>query len=68
MAFLKAQPARFEVAFDPDGRLARPLAIRTMPTSLLVAPDGRIAHRHEGFTPASGAQAEETIRAALSRL
>ena len=68
LQFLRANPARFEVAFDAEGDLARRLAVKTMPTSLLVAPDGRILHRHEGFTASLGQQAEETIRSTLTRV
>lgn len=68
MQFLRANPARFEVAFDAEGELARRLTVKTMPTSLLVAPDGRILHRHEGFTASLGQQAEETIRSTLSKV
>lgn len=66
LSFLKANPARFEVAFDTQGGLARQLDIKTMPTSLLVAPDGRIVHRHEGFTASLGTKAVQVIQAALS--
>lgn len=65
--FLKANPARFEVAFDPDAALARQLRVQTMPTSLLVAPDGIIVHRHEGFTASLGEKAAATVREALQR-
>jgi len=65
LAFLKSNPARFEVAFDAQGGLARQLDIKTMPTSLLVAPDGTILHRHEGFTPTLGEKAALAIKEAL---
>lgn len=65
LSFLRAHPARFEIAFDPQGELARRLDVRTMPTSFLVAPDGRIVHRHEGFTASLGDKAAHSIRQAL---
>lgn len=65
LAFLKANPARFQIAFDTQGSLARNLDIKTMPTSLLVAPDGRIVHRHEGFTASLGDKAAQAIKDAL---
>ena len=67
MGFLKAHPARFEVAFDPGAALARQLQVQTMPTSLLVAPDGTIVHRHEGFTASLGDKAATSVREALQR-
>lgn len=66
LTFLKSNPARFEIAFDAQGGLARQLDIKTMPTSLLVAPDGRIVHRHEGFTASLGDQAAQLIQSTLS--
>jgi hypothetical protein len=65
LSFLKSNPARFEVGFDSQGTLARELNIKTMPTSLLVGPDGRILHRHEGFTAGLGEKAAQVIQATL---
>lgn len=65
LGFLKANPARFQVGFDAQGSLARALDIKTMPTSLLVAPDGRILHRHEGFTASLGEKAAQAIKEAM---
>lgn len=67
VAFLRAHPARFEVAFDAAGELARSLKVKTMPTSILVAPDGVIHHRHEGFTNSIAAQTEASLRQILNR-
>ncbi len=65
LSFLRANPAKFEVALDPQAALARSLDVKTMPTSLLVAPDGRIVHRHEGFTASLGDKAAQSIKEAL---
>lgn len=65
LGFLKANPARFEIAFDPQAVLARTLDVKTMPTSLLVAPDGRIVHRHEGFTASLGDKAARSVQEAV---
>ncbi len=65
LGFLRTHPAKFQVAFDTQGTLARQLEVKTMPTSLLVAPDGRIMHRHEGFTASLGDKAAQTIKEAL---
>lgn len=67
LAFLRSHPARFEVALDPQAALARGVDVRTMPTSLLVAPDGRIVQRHEGFTPRLAQEAARSIGAALGQ-
>ncbi len=65
LGFLRAKPAQFEIAFDPQAALARTLDVKTMPTSLLVAPDGRIVHRHEGFTASLGDKAARSVQEAL---
>lgn len=65
LGFLRANPARFEIGFDPEASLARTLDIKTMPTSLLVAPDGRIVYRHEGFTASMADRAAKSIQDAL---
>jgi len=65
LGFLKANPAKFEIAFDPQAALARTLDVKTMPTSLLVAPDGHIVHRHEGFTASLGDKAARSVQEAL---
>jgi thiol-disulfide isomerase/thioredoxin len=65
LSFLRANPAKFEIALDPQAALARSLDVKTMPTSLLVAPDGRIVHRHEGFTASLGDKAAQSIKEAL---
>jgi thiol-disulfide isomerase/thioredoxin len=65
LGFLRANPAKFEIAFDPQAALARTLDVKTMPTSLLVAPDGRIVHRHEGFTASLGDKAARSVQEAL---
>ena len=65
LGFLRANPAKFEIAFDPQAALARTLDVKTMPTSLLVAPDGHIVHRHEGFTASLGDKAARSVQEAL---
>lgn len=48
--FLKAQPAAFAVAYDPSGDAARQFELKTMPSSYLLGPDGRVLYTHRGFT------------------
>jgi len=65
--FLAANPAGFLVAFDPAGDAARRFAIRAMPTSVLIDPDGRLIATHHGFRAADREPLEAGIREALAR-
>jgi len=65
--FLKKHPARFEIVRDPEGQLAENYRIEGMPSSVLIAPDGRVLHQHSGFRPHETAEYEAAIRAALPR-
>ena len=47
--FLTHTPAQFTIAFDPQGESAKKLAIKTMPTSMLVNPEGKVLFVHSGF-------------------
>ena len=66
-AFLKKHPARFEIVRDPAGALAEHYKIEGMPSSVLLAPDGRVLHQHSGFRSHQAAEYEAAIRAALPR-
>ena len=59
--FLTHTPAQFTVAFDPKGESAKKLAIKTMPTSLLVSPDGTVLFVHSGFRTEDAGQLEGRI-------
>ena len=48
--FLKAQPPAFAVAYDASGDAARQFELKTMPSSYLLGPDGRVLYTHRGFT------------------
>jgi cytochrome c biogenesis protein CcmG/thiol:disulfide interchange protein DsbE len=47
--FLAENPADFVVAYDPAGAVARQYAIKGMPSSLLIGPDGKVIQVHAGF-------------------
>ena len=48
--FLQQNPATFAVAFDPAGESAKRFALKTMPSSFLIGPDGQVLWTHRGFT------------------
>jgi thiol-disulfide isomerase/thioredoxin len=63
--FLAHTPAQFAVSFDAHGESAKVLAIKTMPTSVLVHPDGRVLWVHSGFRKEDGPELEARIAKAL---
>lgn len=64
--FLTHTPAQFTIAYDPLGESAKKLAIKTMPTSMLVSPEGRVLFVHSGFRTEETGQLEAKIAAAIA--
>jgi thiol-disulfide isomerase/thioredoxin len=65
--FLAHTPAQFTIAYDPQGLSAKTLAIKTMPTSMLVSPEGQVLFVHSGFRTEEAGQLEAKILGAMSR-
>lgn len=63
--FLAATPAAFVIAYDPAGATPKKYAIKGMPSSVLIDPDGKIIATHTGFTADTPAQVERDIERAL---
>ena len=63
--FLKAHPASFEIAFDDTGKVPRAYAIKGMPTSILIGPDGKVRGIHNGFKNDYRQEREQEIRRSL---
>jgi thiol-disulfide isomerase/thioredoxin len=64
--FLADVPAQFTVAFDGRGETPRKYAIKGMPTSVLIGPDGRVLFVHSGFRTEDRALIENQINQALA--
>jgi cytochrome c biogenesis protein CcmG/thiol:disulfide interchange protein DsbE len=63
--FLAQMPARFSVVYDPQGTSPRAYAIKGMPSSVLIDPQGRVLLVHAGFRDDDRAMLEAKIREAL---
>lgn len=63
--FLAEVPAGFTVALDPQGLTPRQYAIKGMPTSVLIAPDGKVVFTHTSFRPEAQAELEQRIAQAM---
>ena len=64
-AFLRKTPAHFDLAFDPTGQTPKAYAIKAMPTSVLIGPDGKVLSVHSGFKDNDRSALEQNIRQAL---
>jgi cytochrome c biogenesis protein CcmG, thiol:disulfide interchange protein DsbE len=65
--FLAENPAAFVIAYDPEGAVAKQYAIKGMPSSVLIGPDGRILHVHTGFNDDTVRTVDAGIKAALAK-
>ena len=65
--FLAQLPASFDLGFDNAGSAARQFGVKTMPSSVLVGPDGKVIAVHHGFREEDEAELEQRIVAALGR-
>jgi thiol-disulfide isomerase/thioredoxin len=63
--FLARTPARFSIAYDPQGQAAAAYAVPAMPSSVLIGADGRVLQVHAGFKPEDTAALEAAIESAL---
>lgn len=63
--FLAETPAKFVVAFDAKGEAPKSYAIKGMPTSFLVGPDGKVLLQHAGFRDSDREALEAKIRQSL---
>lgn len=66
-AFLKSTPANFDLVFDQIGKTPKIYAIKSMPTSVLIGPDGKVLHVHSGFKPDERIRLEQDVKQALRR-
>jgi len=59
--FLKIVPAKFDIAYDPNGKVAEKYQLKAMPTSYLIDKHGNIALVHKGYREGEAAKIEEKI-------
>jgi len=65
-AFLERNPAVFTVGFDPSGKIAEQFNVKGMPSSYLIARDGKVIRSHIGFREKDKGDLESSIVTALS--
>ena len=64
--FLNDVPARFDIFYDVQGKLATKYEVPGMPSSYVFGPDGKLVNKHIGFRNASRAEREVELRKLLS--
>lgn len=63
--FLKKNPAKFTVAYDPEGTTAGAYGLKVMPTSYLIDRKGNLINVHKGFKDKQRPELEKMISKAL---
>lgn len=63
--FIEMVPAKFTIAYDPDGKVAEKYGIQGMPSSYLIDRNGNISARHLGFRDKDSAELEQKIQSLL---
>ena len=63
--FLERIPARFDIAYDPEGTVAEAYSLKVMPSSYLIDREGNLVHAHKGFKTSDGSRMEDMIRKLL---
>jgi thiol-disulfide isomerase/thioredoxin len=64
--FMNEVPAKFTVAFDPEGTVAESYHIPGMPSAFIIDRNGKIQAIHIGFREEDSADLEASLRSALS--
>lgn len=66
-AFLQEHPARFDVAYDAQGKIASQFGLSVMPSSYLIDKQGKVILIHKGFLEKDVAELERLIQSALAK-
>jgi cytochrome c biogenesis protein CcmG/thiol:disulfide interchange protein DsbE len=59
--FLKQNPPKFAIAFDPAGKTAEAYKVKAMPSSYLIDSKGKIVSSHAGFRSQDKEELEKLI-------
>lgn len=65
--FLQKYPAKFRIAYDQGGNLAREFGVQAMPSSFVIGRDGQIRAHHLGFKVKRQDEYEAAIVEALQQ-
>lgn len=62
LKFLEKVPAKFQIAYDPDGDVATKYNLKAMPTSYLIDKKGNLVFAHKGYREGDAPAVEKKIR------
>lgn len=65
--FLAQMPAKFTVAYDPEGAVAKQFQVKGMPSSFVIDRDGEVQATHVGFRDKDKAELESQIQRLVTR-
>lgn len=63
--FLRQQPGKLNVVFDPQGHLAEQFHVAAMPSSYYIDRQGKISQSHQGFRQNNRDELEQQLLALL---
>ena len=66
LKFLKNMPARFDVAYDPEGHVADKYGLKAMPSSYLIDKKGALVFAHKGYREGDTNEIEKKIHNLLN--
>lgn len=64
--FLKENPAKFHIAYDPEGGVAQTYRLKGMPSSYMIDRKGQLQATHVGYLAKDRSALEEEIRGLLA--
>lgn len=64
-SFLAKMPAKFKVAYDPEGEVASKYNLRAMPSSFIIDSKGELVFAHKGYREKEAEEIESKIRTLL---
>lgn len=62
LKFLKKVPANFDIAYDPEGKVASQYKLKAMPSSYLIDKKGDLVLVHKGFRESDTNEIENKIK------
>jgi len=62
LKFLKNLPAKFDIAYDPDGKVASKYKLKVMPSSYLIDKNGALVLAHKGYREDDSNEIEKKIQ------
>lgn len=67
LSFLKKVPAKFPIAYDPEGSIATKYDLKAMPSSYLIDKKGQLVFTHKGFREGDASEIEKKIKKLLNQ-